>query len=202
LLHQPNNFHQAFQREILALYRRQQFVSGGKSIAHQNSKRRRTIQKNKTECLIGVQRLQRFRQTREVIRHTRDFDLGAGQIEIGGHDKQAVAPRRKDFFSNGSFAKQGLVKTDVLHSLQTKRAGCVRLWIKIDKQNAMAQFRQSSAEIHGRGRFADAAFLICYRDDFHSVLRIRSGVRDLPDDVAAHGKRKLNFSNFGFGCSV
>jgi hypothetical protein len=44
--------------------------------------------------------------------------------------------------------------------------------------------------------------LICYRDDFHSVLRIRSGVRDLPDDVAAHGKRKLNFSNFGFGCSV
>jgi hypothetical protein len=41
------------------------------------------------------------------------------------------------------------------------------LRIKIDKQNAMAQFRQSSAEIHGRGRFADAAFLICDRDDFH-----------------------------------
>src|SRR5438876_10856508 len=49
LLDQPNNFHQAFQREILALYRSQQFVGGGKRIAHQNSKRRRTIQKNKIE---------------------------------------------------------------------------------------------------------------------------------------------------------
>jgi hypothetical protein len=56
--------------------------------------------------------------------------------------------------------------------LQTERAGRVRLWIKIDKQNAMAEFRQSSAEIYGCGRFADAAFLICDRNDFHSVLLI------------------------------
>jgi hypothetical protein len=83
--------------------------------------------------------------------------------------------------------------------LQAKRAGRVRLWIKIDKQNAMAQFRQGSAEIYGRGRFADAAFLICDRNDFHSVLGIFSGLRDLRDDVALRLKRKLNFSNFGFG---
>ena len=38
----------------------------------------------------------------------------------------------------------------------------------------MAQFRQRSAKIHGRGRFADTAFLVSDRDDFHLGLRIIS----------------------------
>jgi hypothetical protein len=46
------------------------------------------------------------------------------------------------------------------------------LWIKIDNQNALAELGQRSAEVDGRGRFADAAFLICDRNDFHSGLRI------------------------------
>jgi hypothetical protein len=40
-----------------------------------------------------------------MIRHARDFDLDAGEIEIGGHDKEAIAPGGKDFFGNGSLAK-------------------------------------------------------------------------------------------------
>jgi len=151
---------------------RQQFVGRGKRIAHQNSKRRRTIQENEIECCVGVQRLECFRQTHEVIRHARYFDFGAGQIEIGRHDKQVIAARGKDFFSDRSLPEQWFVETDLLESLQTKRAGRVRLRIKIDKQNAMAQFCQRSAKVHGRGRFADAAFLISNRDDFHFGLRI------------------------------
>jgi hypothetical protein len=46
------------------------------------------------------------------------------------------------------------------------------LWIKIDNQTARAELGQRSAKVYGRGRFADAAFLICDRNDFHSVLRI------------------------------
>ena len=76
------------------------------------------------------------------------------------------------------------------------------MWVKIDKQNAMAHLGQRGAEIYGGGRFADAAFLVSDSDDFHSGLRTFSHLRDLPDDVAARGKRKLNFSNFGFGISA
>src|ERR1700730_5750316 len=36
LLDHPHDFHQSFQREILALYRRQQFIGGGKRVAHQD----------------------------------------------------------------------------------------------------------------------------------------------------------------------
>src|SRR4029450_1798058 len=43
LLNQPDNFHQTFESEILALYRSQEFIRRSQRIAHQNSKRRRAI---------------------------------------------------------------------------------------------------------------------------------------------------------------
>ncbi len=52
---------------------------------------------------------------------------------------------------------------------------------------------------HARAR---ALPYLSNRDDFHSVLRISSGLQGLSDDVAAHGKRKLNFSHFRFGLSA
>jgi hypothetical protein len=64
----------------------------------------------------------------------------------------------------------------LLDSLQTKRTGRVRLRIEIDKQNAIAQFRERSAKVHGRRRFADAAFLVSNRNDFHSGLRLLTSV--------------------------
>jgi len=76
------------------------------------------------------------------------------------------------------------------------------LWVKINKQHAVAQFRERSTKIHGRGRFTNASFLISDRDNFHSGLHVFSGLRDLPDDVVAHSKRKLNFSDFRFGISA
>jgi len=63
-------------------------------------------------------------------------------------------------------------KTGLLYCLQPKRAGRVRLWIKIDNQNAVAELGKRSTEVYGSGRFADAAFLICDRDNFHSLVRI------------------------------
>jgi hypothetical protein len=71
------------------------------------------------------------------------------------------------------------------------------LWVKIDKQNAMAQLGQRGAEIYGRGRFADAAFLIRDCDDFHFEGSSRSGTMMLP--IAPNVK--LNFSDFRFGIS-
>ena len=169
-----------------------------------------------------MQRLERFCQTREVIRHPRDFHLSAGQVQVSGYDKQVIAPRRENFFSNRSFAEQRFVQTDLVHVLQTKRARRVRLRIKINKQDAVAQFRQRGTKVYGRGRFADAAFLVSNRDDFHfsegstavravgptGILPVgfaggrpacptdKMSMLRLSDDVAGGGKRKLNFSNF------
>jgi hypothetical protein len=80
------------------------------------------------------------------------------------------------------------------------------LWIKIDKENAMAKLRQRRTEINGRGRFADTAFLVRKRNDSHLAKGARpsrlSHRQDVSapssDDVAAGPKRKLNFSDFGF----
>src|SRR5439155_18141489 len=109
-------------------------------------------QQTEIKRLIGMQRLERLRQTREMIRHSSDLDLGARQIEIGGHDEQVIAARGGDFFYNGGFAKQRFVKTGLLDSLQTKRACCIGLRIKIDKQNVQVHLCQRRPEIYGRGR--------------------------------------------------
>src|SRR5207244_13633637 len=106
-----------------------------------------------------MQRLERFRQTREVIRHARYFDFGPGQIEISRDDEQMIATGRKDFVSNGSLAQQWFVQTDSLHAFQTERASRVRLGIKVNNQNVVAPFRQSSSKIPPRRRFDHASFL-------------------------------------------
>jgi len=62
LLDQPNNFHQALEREILTLNRRQKFIGGGEGVAHENSERRRTIKQNEIKRVIRLQRFKRFRQ--------------------------------------------------------------------------------------------------------------------------------------------
>jgi len=80
LLDEPHNFHQSLKREIFALNRRQQLVRGGERVTHQNSKRRRTIQENEVECLIGMQRLECFRQAGEMIWHSCDLHLRSSHI--------------------------------------------------------------------------------------------------------------------------
>src|SRR4030095_584729 len=149
-----------------------------------------------------MQRFERPRQTREVIRHSGDLDLDAGKINVRGHDEKGVTPRGEDSFGNRRAAEQLLIETGVLHWLEAERAGRVCLWIEIDKQNPLTQLSQAGAEIDGGGRLTDTTFLISDCDDLHLRLRILSGLRELPDDVAACNKRKLNFSNFGFGISA
>ena len=114
-----------------------------------------------------MQRLERLRQTCEVVWHSGDLDLGTGKINIGGHDKKGVTPRGEDFFGNRCAAEQWLIETGLLCSLQAERAGRVRLRIEIDKQDPLAQLRQGRAEIDSRSRFTDAAFLISDCDDLH-----------------------------------
>src|SRR5437762_6300906 len=108
-----------------------------------------------------------------MIRHAGDLDFYASQIEVGRYDKQLITPRRENLFRNRRTAEQRLVKACFLQSLQAERTGGVSLWIKINKQNAMAQFRERGSEIDGRGRLADTAFLVSDRDDFHNLKTIR-----------------------------
>src|ERR1041385_720612 len=99
-----------------------------------------------------------------MVRHPGDLHLGARKIEIRRHNEQAFAFCGKNSFSNRGLAEQRLIKTGLLYRLQSERTGRVRLWIQIDNQNPVAELCQRRAEIYSRGRFADAAFLICDRD--------------------------------------
>src|SRR5439155_1077793 len=100
LLDQPDNFHQTFERKILALYGGQEFIGSGKRIAHEDPKRRRAIDKNEIKGVVRQQWLERFRQTGEMIRHSSDLDLGTGKIDTGRHDEQTLASRRQDFLGD------------------------------------------------------------------------------------------------------
>jgi hypothetical protein len=47
----------------------------------------------------------------------------------------------------------------------------MRLRIEINQTHALPQIGQRGAQVHGGGRFADAAFLICNADYLcHSVM--------------------------------
>ena len=103
-----------------------------------------------------------------MILHARDLDFGTGQIEIRRDDKQPLATRGNDLVDDRRLAEQWLVKTGSVQPLQTKRASGVCLRIKIDDQDTAANLRERPTEVHGRGRFADPAFLVsdCYYQVF------------------------------------
>jgi len=55
-----------------------------------------------------------------MIRHSGNLNFSTGQIDIGRYDEQTVASCRQDFFRNGRAAKQWIVKTNSIRSLQPK----------------------------------------------------------------------------------
>ena len=103
-----------------------------------------------------------------MIAHPCDLNFGAGEIEIGRDNEEARQSRRQNFLGNGDTAEKRFIQTFAFEFLHAERAGGISLRIEIDEQHAHAFLREGESKVHGRRRFADTAFLVCDRDDFHA----------------------------------
>src|SRR5437764_8184519 len=103
-----------------------------------------------------------------MIRHARNLDLRAGEIEVGGNKKEPLQSGRQNFLGDGSLSQQGLIESFAFEILHPERTGSVTLGVKIDEQDALSLFRQRRTEVYCRRGFADTALLIRDRDDFQS----------------------------------
>ena len=119
-----------------------------------------------------------------MIRHPRNFNFGAGEIEVGRNDEHILEPRRQNLVRDRDTGEQRFVDALAFHFLHPKRAGRVRLRIKIDQENAQFLFRQRDAEIHGGRCFANSAFLVRDRNNFHErgTINVRSSKLWRPSD--------------------
>src|SRR5207302_4215374 len=127
---------------------------------------------------------QRSREAREMVRHPRDLNFGAGKIEIGRNDEHILEPRRQNLVRDRDTGEQRLVDAFAFHFLHAEPAGRVRLRIKIDQEDAQFLFRQRNAEVHRGRRFSNTAFLVRDGNNFHErgTISVRSSKLWRPSD--------------------
>src|SRR5215204_1517705 len=108
-----------------------------------------------------------------MIIHPRDLDLRPDEIEISRNDEHPIDACWHDLVGDSRFAQKRAVKAIAFDLLQTEGTGGIPLRIEVDQEDAIAALGESTAEIHGRRRFANTAFLVRERNDLHEPGRIR-----------------------------
>ena len=89
--HRADEIGEPFEREVLAVQRNQHGVGGDERVERQQAERRRAVDEDVVEVVAHrrEQRAQPF-----FARGERDqFDFGAGEIAVGGDQRQAVDRR-------------------------------------------------------------------------------------------------------------
>ena len=101
------------------------------------------------------------RCSRRLRRH--QFDLGARQVAVGGHEEQVVDGGRQDEGVRiGVLASQGVVDRAAGGGGPLRPTPLVRLRLRIDidEEDALLRHGQGSRQIDGRCGLGDAAFLV------------------------------------------
>src|SRR5204863_462448 len=115
-------------------------------------------------------------QAHEMIRHSRDLDFGAGEIEIRRNDEHVVEPSWQYLVRDRRATQQRFVNAFTFNFLHTECAGGVGLRIEINQKHAEFFFGKRDAEIDRCGGLPYPAFLVCDRDNFHErgTINVRS----------------------------
>ena len=167
LLDDLGDFAEAFEGEIFALERNEEFVGGGEGVRHQDAERGRAIEEDEIERGVVAERLERGAEPGEVILGAGDFDFRPGEFEIAGNEPEVRPAGGDDFFRDRALANEGSVNGLALERRKAEAAGGIGLGIEVDEQDARAAVGEAGGEIdRGRG-LTHAAFLVGDRDDFH-----------------------------------
>ena len=92
--HRADEIGEPFEREVLAVQRNQHGVGGDERVQRQQAERRRTVDEDVVELV--AQRLEQRAQPLLAVRQRDQLDFGAGEIAVGGNQRQAIDAGRDD----------------------------------------------------------------------------------------------------------
>ena len=170
LLDRVDQVGQPFEREVLALHRHDDAMGGTQAVEREQAERGRAIDQD--EVVFGADRSQCRAQTLLATIEADHFDFGTGQFAVGAQDVVAAARRLQLLGFDTRFGHGCRLEQHVIHrQLQLALVdpgphGRVALRIEIDHEHALAHFGQTSRQIDGGGRLADAALLIGDAENF------------------------------------
>jgi hypothetical protein len=134
-------------------------------VQREQAERRRAVDEDELES--RAQRLEHALQSPLTLGERDEFDLGAGQIAIGGNQIEVVHLRRQDVVAIQVSADQRFVGSAVQRALplEADAARQVSLRVNVHQQDLPPLERQGCCDVDGGGRLADAAFLVGDGDD-------------------------------------
>ena len=101
-----------------------------------------------------------------MIFHPGDLDVGGAQIHFAWQNFEPLVSRGFYFFEQTAFAEQNTIRACTFDFFEADTAGRIGLWIKIKKQDALAERGEAGGKVDGGGRLPDSAFLVGDGDDF------------------------------------
>ena len=125
------------------------------------------IEDGEVEGVRFAQGLQGAAQLLQVVVHPRHFDFQPGQVEVGRDEGELRQAGRGDAGTDLGGAGEGAVEGGRVFHPGGEGAGGIALRVEIDEEDAPAARGEAGGEIDGRRRFANAAFLVRDREDFH-----------------------------------
>jgi hypothetical protein len=167
---------EALQGVVLALDRHDQLLGRGHGVDSEEPEGRRAVQEDEV-IRRPAHVLERPLEPSLAGELTDELDLGAGEVDGGGHRVEPLDLRRNHGILQRCLAEQHVVHRRVAGLVaDPEPGGGVALGIEVDDQDAMAKLGQRGAEAHGRGALADPALLVRDRDDARGrALRRRRG---------------------------
>jgi hypothetical protein len=150
-----------FEREVLAVERDEDGVGGDERVQREQAQRRGCVDEDEIEA-----RPEGIEQPTEPVfafGHRDELDLGAGEVPVGGDNREMVDARREDGAcrigaGRGEHVVDGAVGRGPTFESQSTRQ--VRLRIHVDEENSLVGQGQRRGEVDGGCGFGDATLLI------------------------------------------
>src|SRR5215211_6539614 len=145
---------------ILALYRDENLIGGGKRVEGQEIQGRRTVEQHP---VVRRQFLQRPLEL-ELPRQTGDqFDLGPDQVDRGRRDVETFDLCLHSYVLQGFALEQNVVHASARSWRHTEAAGSIPLRVHVDHENPFALSCEIGRQVDGGRALANTAFLVHYR---------------------------------------
>ncbi len=175
------NFPSPFEGVVFALHGDKELVGGGEGVGHEDAEGGRAIEDGEVEGVFVAQGLQGAAELLEVVVHAGHFDFEAGEIDVRGDEGEVFDARGGDGGANVIRAGERAVEGGRVFDFGGHGAGGVALRVEVDEEDALAARGEAGGEIDGGRGFADAAFLVGHREDFHGAECLTTDITDGTD---------------------
>ena len=155
---------ESFERVVLALDRDEHLLGRAEPVDGEQAERRRAVDE---DVVVVVEHgVDRPPQPGLPAERRDQLDLGAGEVEAGRGDEQALDVGRLDAVLQRHLVHQHVVHRGLQAAVLDAQPGRgVALGVEVDDQRALAELGEAGADVDRRRRLADAALLVGDGDD-------------------------------------